>query len=314
MAMFQAAVLEMRGTHTSNPKIIEGKKALYKAKTVTDFRAVHLLFQNTTTRNGRISEGKRLIKVAAEICDEADNARKQAKVLYAADCASAAAAAGPAVAAAGPATSPPRAAAQCIVLSAPAPPSYIDRSSVVLAAGGAGTKRPAACVIVISDDEDEPCKPRHVKTEAAAACGCMAKDNAAEKAPAKVVYAVIDGKWQDDVYELQYELRKIGKFDSSELNVEAKDELRTLPYEVALILLGKIRDETTKIADMNAFIVNLAQKLRTQWNLDDAKTISKQIEPETVEDTESEQDDAGDAHEAEQEPTDVDSNGNSIEY
>ena len=28
MAMFQAAVLEMRGTHTSNPKIIEGKKAL----------------------------------------------------------------------------------------------------------------------------------------------------------------------------------------------------------------------------------------------------------------------------------------------
>ena len=161
-----------------------------------------------------------------------------------------------------------------------------------------------------ADDElyadDEP--------EEAPAGGVATSSNASGKAPAKVVYAVNDGSWHDDVYEVQYELSKMGKFYSYDLNVEAKDELRTLSYDVALLLFAKIRDETKEIADINAFIVKHANDLRFRLGLDDAKTILKEIEPETVEDTESEQDDAGDAHEAEQEPPDVDSNGNSIEY
>lgn len=173
----------------------------------------------------------------------------------------------------------------------------------------AGQKRAAAALakpdivdLVSSDDEAGPKKP------------CLSKPTAAAggvaKAPAEVVYAAVDGNWHDDVHELQCELTKMGKFNFGMLNVEAKDQLRTLPYEVALVLLGKIRDEETKIRNVNAFIVKNGEHLRNQFSLDNVETVLEEIEPQNADATESE----SSATEDDEGPPDVDCDGHSIEY
>jgi hypothetical protein len=156
----------------------------------------------------------------------------------------------------------------------------------------AGTKPAAAPLakpdivqLLSSDEEPEPKRPCLSKPAAAAPTD-KAPAGGVAKAPPEVVYAFKEGVWHNDVYKLQCELAGIGKFNFNMLRPEAEKQLGTLPYEVALVLLGKIRDEKQKIRNVNAFIVKNAIHLRNQYSLDDAKTVNKQIQ--NIDDTDSE--------------------------
>ena len=149
--------------------------------------------------------------------------------------------------------------------------------------------KPDIVELLTSDEEPEPKRPCLSKPAAAAPTD-EAPAGGVAKAPPKVVYAFQDGVWHDDVYNLQCELAGIGKFNFNMLVPEAEKQLGTLPYQHALILLGKIRDEKKNIRNVNAFIVEIAKKLRNQFGLDDAKTVVNQIknaadtEPESGDD------------------------------
>lgn len=96
----------------------------------------------------------------------------------------------------------------------------------------------------------------------------------APKAKAKVVPAFSAGQWHHDVDVLFKKLEEDAKLNRDKLDDMTLDVLKPLPYEVALLCLGKVRDEKPVIRNMNAFIVKNAAHLRNQWGLDDAASSS----------------------------------------
>ena len=94
-------------------------------------------------------------------------------------------------------------------------------------------------------------------------CKCKAKPQ---------VLAWKNGKWHADVKALFEKLKHV--IVEADLNEDALKSLEMLSYEVALLCLGKVRDEKSPIRNMNKFIVENAAHLRNQWGLDDAASSS----------------------------------------
>jgi hypothetical protein len=92
-------------------------------------------------------------------------------------------------------------------------------------------------------------------------------------APGKAL-AFAGDKWHADVKVQMTMLEKTGKLKEADLDQGALKALKTLPYEVALVCLGKIANEASAIRNMNAFIVKNCTHLRNQWGVDDAASSS----------------------------------------
>jgi hypothetical protein len=86
--------------------------------------------------------------------------------------------------------------------------------------------------------------------------------------------AFADGKWHADVKVQMTMLEEMGKLKEADLDQEALKALKTLPYEVALVCLNKIANETSAIRNINAFIVQNCKHLRNTWGVDDAASSS----------------------------------------
>lgn len=292
LSKFQAGFLLINKTRTDNPKIRKAKKALSKAKTVDKFMLATELFRRNETPNKRISQGMDLLFAAAKIVRDAQDAIKAASLAVEL-CNVGVSAAVCDVSRADVARDVARAR-----LSAPALESPIDKMHrVVLSASepvepkpaAAGQKRPADKVVpdltLSSDDEDNAKKPCLDKKEAPAG-GMAQPSNAAGKAAKEVEYAwdIMDEAgdgWHDQILVAMEKARKTGKCTGfAALDEAATDQLRTLPVNVAELLLNKLRDETKHISDRNvsAWIVKHAKHLRNQWNIYDSETIYAEME------------------------------------
>jgi hypothetical protein len=289
LGIFKAAVIEMRGTHSQNPKIIDGKKTLYEAKTLSEFRAAAELFRNTSTSNKRISMAKKLLFKAAAICAEADDgvglhfdAQKPAPE------AAPAPPAPPDVARAklsAPAALSPLDKTHRVVLSA-ADPVKVKTEPVDVPAADAGSTRPIACV-----SQKAPASPVCISSDDEAGQPGKAADSKQPKTTKdsddenEVVYAwqmgSCDNGFNDLIVAAMQNLTKLGKcagFD--ELDQDATDQLRTLPVLHAELLLSKVRDETEKIRNISAYIVKHGEKIRHQWGIACVEDIYDEIERE----------------------------------
>jgi len=107
-----------------------------------------------------------------------------------------------------------------------------------------------------------------------------------------------NNKWHSDVKQLCNTLKKQGKFDVTKLDEAALKVLKTLPCHVALLCLGKVRDEKDPIRNMNIFIVKYAQHLRNQWCLEDIASSSSSGEDEDEDEESDSDDEEGDRHAA----------------
>lgn len=118
-----------------------------------------------------------------------------------------------------------------------------------------------------SDYDDEQVSKKQIPAQGngGAAVSALGKE---------VVPAFSAGKWHHDVDVLFKQLEKDAKLNMATLDDKTLDVLKPLPFEVALLCLGKVRDEKPVIRDMNAFIVKNAAHLRNQWGLDDASSSS----------------------------------------
>lgn len=89
------------------------------------------------------------------------------------------------------------------------------------------------------------------------------------------VLAWWNGKWQKDVQEkLDTKEVKDKLADVSKLDPQALRALKTLTWEVALILLNKVRDDKAPGTNINEFMIKNAGHMRNQWNLGDASSSS----------------------------------------
>lgn len=287
---FVAAQEVLKGSRTLNAQIRKAKKALKKAETVDQFMAATQLFKRTASANPRIAQGKDLLYAAAKIVHDAHDAI-EACSLAVEFCN-----VGPSAPVSDAAADVAAADVARARLSAPALESPVDKMHrVVLSASepveakpAAGEKRPADKVTLdltlSSDDEDKGKKPCLDKKEAPA--GGVAQSNAAGKAAKEVEYAwdIMDEAgdgWHDQILVAMEKARRTGKCTGfAALDEAATDQLRTLPVDVAELLLNKLRDETKHISDGNvsAWIVKHAKHLRNQWNIYDAETIYAEMQ------------------------------------
>ena len=129
----------------------------------------------------------------------------------------------------------------------------------------------------------------------------------AHDATEKVVYAstYVNGysEWHDDVKDAMSELKKLRKCGFSDLNIEATDELLTLPLDMALELLKALRHEKTgvDVSVVSEYVITAAQHLREQHDIPQPATVFEEMRDET-----------GDTESDESIPRDE--NDNSIEY
>lgn len=309
---FQAAREVLNRTRTLNARLRKAKKALKRAKTVDEFMAATQLFKRTQTANPRISEGKDLLFAAAKIVRDAEDAI-EACSLAVQFCN-----VGPSA----PAADEAAADVARARLSAPARESAVDKMHhVVLSASepveakpaATGQKRPAdkhvLDLTLSSGDEDGGKEPRLDKKEAPAAA----------KAAEEVEYAwdmadeAGDG-WHERIVAAMNDVRKTGKCSGfAALDEAATDQLRTLPVNVAHVLLNRLRDDTKHISDRNvsAYIVKHAKQLRNSWNIYDSETIYEEMhEVYSARHADHQDEDESVAHDA----AALDSDGNSIEY
>ena len=114
-------------------------------------------------------------------------------------------------------------------------------------------------------------------------------------APGKAL-AFAGDKWHADVKVQMTMLEKTGKLKEADLDQGALKALKTLPYEVALVCLNKIANETSAIRNMNAFIVKNCTHLRNQWGVDDAASSSS--DDDSSDDDESEEEEEEEAPKA----------------
>ena len=325
LGIFKAAVIEIKRTATSNPKIMNGKKKLYAAETLAEFRAAAELFRGTTTRNPRISEAKRLLFKAAAICAEAEDgvglhfdAQKPAPEAAPAPPApadvaraklSAPAALSPldkthrVVLSAQPQPKPQAAvaaaagaAASCVVVMSAAMRNSVSFFNSFCinparpAEPDAGKKRPAPDVICISSDDDEPGAAGGV-AKSSKPVKAPKRDADAKAGPAKVVYAAdFDGSWQQAVCEVMSKLKRRGIYDFSYMSGDAEDELRTLPEPIALECLREFLDKENEIDDPNDFLIDNAQRLRAVHGIEPPCSIYEQLMDEQPADDATESD------------------------
>ena len=137
---------------------------------------------------------------------------------------------------------------------------------------GATPGNPSADAQSGKDYDDEQVSKKQIPAEGngGAAVSALGKHNRDDE----VVPAFSAGKWHHDVYVLFKELEKDAKLKMDKLDEKTLNALKQLPYEVALLCLGKVRDEDGVIRNMNQFIVKNAAHLRNQWGLDDAASSS----------------------------------------
>jgi hypothetical protein len=156
------------------------------------------------------------------------------------------------------------------------------------AAGGAANDD-----VEMSDSKSEDNEKSEESTQQAAA-GSATKQAASASGSASAKpqsninpLAFAGDNWHTDVKMQIVTLEKTGKFNEKDLDQAALKALKTLPYEVALVCLKKIADETGAIRNMNAFIVKYCTHLRNQWQVDDAASSSDDDE-DHISETESE--------------------------
>jgi len=82
-------------------------------------------------------------------------------------------------------------------------------------------------------------------------------------APRKAL-AFAGDKWHADVKAQMAVLEKTSKLKEADLDQHTLNSLKKLPYEVALVCLGKIANNPSAILNMNAFIVMNCTHLRNQ--------------------------------------------------
>jgi len=270
LSKFEAAVHVLNGTRTLDKKLKKAKKALRKARSVPEFVDATNLFRGTANTNPRIAQGKDLLFAAAKIVRDAEDAI-EASSLAVEFCN-----VGPSAPVADADVA--RASLAQARLSAPALQSPLDQMHrVVLSATepveatpAAGDKRPA------DKDEDSGKKP------------CLAQtSNAAEKAAKEEVEYAWDifdetgDGWHVDVLVAMAKVQNTKKCSGfAALDQDATDQLRTLPVNVAELLLNKLCDEPKKISDGNvsAWIVKNGNHLRNQWSIYDPDTIYEEME------------------------------------
>jgi len=151
------------------------------------------------------------------------------------------------------------------------------KAAPVKKAAAAAEKR-AADAAKKDDDKRKSLQAEKEKLEAQlrnkkspAATPASKGSNAGE--PGKVP-AFAGDKWHADVKAQLTSLEKKGKLKEAELDQGALKALKTLPYEVALVCLTKVMNETNAIRNINAFIVKNCTHLRNQWGIDDAASSS----------------------------------------
>lgn len=88
------------------------------------------------------------------------------------------------------------------------------------------------------------------------------------------VLAWWNGKWQKDVQEkLDSKAVKDNLADVSKLDPQALRALKTLPWEVALILLGKVEAQPPS-TNIRKFMIRTAGEMRNQWGLEEPSSSS----------------------------------------
>ena len=105
-----------------------------------------------------------------------------------------------------------------------------------------------------------------------------------EKVPAAREKAWTIDRLHVEIKSKMDELKTKGKFTETDLDTTARDALKTLPYEVALVCLNKIANDTSAISNMNAFIVKNCTHLRNQWGVEDTSSATEEDDDDHRED------------------------------
>jgi hypothetical protein len=105
-----------------------------------------------------------------------------------------------------------------------------------------------------------------------------------EKVPAAREKAWTIDQLHVEIKSKMDELKTKGKFTETDLDTTARDALKTLPYEVALVCLNKIANDTSAISNMNAFIVKNCTHLRNQWGVEDTSSATEEDDDDHRED------------------------------